>query len=94
MPRIGLQNSLVVLFDKFQENEENLIFSLMASVPHLTDVELNQLKKAIETEKMTVIEELLKREFPIDSLFNLVCKRGIESVITHMLDQDKELLEA
>ena len=86
---------VVALFNKFQESDEELLISLIDSVPHLSDTELNQLlQKAIETDKMSVAEELLKREFPIDGpLFHLACEYGMESVVMHMLKKDKELLE-
>ena len=90
------KNSFVVeLFNKFQGSDAELILSLIDAVPHLSKTELNQLlKKAMKTEKMAVVEELLKKEFSIDrTLFHLACEKGMESVVMHMLEKDKRLLE-
>ena len=82
------------LFNKFQEQDENLMISLIASVPHLSEVELNQLlKRAIETKKEGVVKELLKKDFSIEGdLFHLACEEGMESVVLAMVAKDKQLL--
>ena len=93
---LGNKNLFVVeLFNKFQGSDAELILSLIDAVPHLSETELNQLlKKAMKTEKIAIVEELLKKEFPIDNtLFHLACEKGMKSVVMHMLEKDRELLE-
>ena len=87
---------VVELFNKFQESDEELLLSLISAVPHLSDAELNRLlERAIMREKTTV-EELLKRNFSIDStLFHFACEYGIRmgTVISKILNKAPELLK-
>ena len=84
----------LTLFDKFQQEEESFIISLIFSISSLTDIDLNQiLAKAIEANKMTLIKELLKKDFAINAnLFALACRKGIEAVVCALMQQNKRLL--